>query len=160
MQAGACAAVLSLATPHGLTGPTQETVISKKPPKKLSAHESAATAHATPENPTAPAAPPPFLPFPSPRVSLHSPPHPSAAVAGEIPGRAQARGRRDISSHVAPRAEPQRGGAQQVGGDADEHQRRQGPPGRAQDQPRTQGHHQDVICARAFPTSPFRRPAR
>lgn len=74
------------------------------------------------------------LALPAPRLA--------AAVSGEISGGSKRA--RQGGSHVAPRAEPERRGAQQVGGAAHEHQRRQGPHGRAQDQPRPQGHHQDV----------------
>lgn len=45
---------------------------------------------------------------------------------------------------VAESSEPERGGAQQIGRTAHEHQCRQGLAGRPQDQPRPQRHHQDV----------------
>ena len=46
---------------------------------------------------------------------------------------------------VAESVEPERGGAEQIGGTSHEHQRRQGLAGRPQVQPRPQRHHQNVF---------------
>lgn len=51
---------------------------------------------------------------------------------------------REEGEDVAPRSESAGGGAEQVGGAPHEHQRRQGAAGRAQEQPRSQGHNQDA----------------
>lgn len=143
-------------------------VVARGFPPPLSAVSTSPERHQTPspstafdqQNPTAPA-PPPSPPLPSlyassPRASFPTT-SPSPPPSARSPREASERARKGIS-HVAPRAEPQRRGAQQVGGAAHEHQRRQGPHGGAQDQPRPQGHHQDVKLP--LPHLPFSRPRR